>query len=664
MGRYEKVDGIPTIEMPMVGDATLVRGAAGCGKTQWLLDRIATLLAQGVEADQLLVLCATPDAALAFSRRLGIAGVTVCGAQEFALQLLAHPDACRLFGQEPRVLLPYEEDILFEDLKVSGLELDRLSGMLGFFKRSMTEIADDHPDFLMDDDERKIMELIRRALSLRGAYLEQQLSANASRYLNTVGKDVRYAHVFVDDAQLLSRASQVMAGLLAEESLCVTCDATATDRVLESYPYAKGVDEFLAANPQAATIDLTAFCGARAVGRAMNAVRGEAGLPDCEFSHSENVGDSPSPQAEDPVLVDVVQTPESEIMHAADVIVDALAKDMLPEDVFVVAPHPHWERMICDALSERGIQNARSCDMKELATSESDRGDAGYLRVLTALLLAGDACDDTAWRSWCAFDDPLAASGEIDVIAGFAQDQGLRLHEALAELANGSARLIVPSSKSGLNHVMDAYRRGVRLLERAQDLSRDDLLRMLTDEICSEESPLPDQLLALCSGTSSRDGAASLRKQILERVASPSWLIDAKTKNIAEPTDAFSAYAVSHDASAGAVRIGPAQRLCGQTPRFIVFTGFVNGLFPKHGFFDLTVTPPGDIDKAHAANARRLCTAIGKASDRVAFTAFTKIPCEQAERYSIKIDRIALEKRVRMARVSPSIFTDVIQKKR
>ena len=47
----------------------------------------------------------------------------------------------------------------------------------------MTEISDDHPDFLMDDDEVAVMGRLRDGLRLRGAYLEEQLSANAARYL-------------------------------------------------------------------------------------------------------------------------------------------------------------------------------------------------------------------------------------------------------------------------------------------------------------------------------------------------------------------------------------------------------------------------------------------------------------------------------------------------
>ena len=104
------------------------------------------------------------------------------------------------------------------------------------------------------------------------------------------------------------------------------------------------------------------------------------------------------------------------------------------------------------------------------------------------------------------------------------------------------------------------------------------------------------------------------------------------------------------------MRIGGMERLGGLTPRLVVFSGFVNGLYPEHGFFDETVTPPGDVEKVKAARAQTLSCAIAKARDAAVFTAFREIPCAQAERLGLKIDRIGLKRHVRMARVSPSIF--------
>ena len=54
--------------------------------------------------------------------------------------------------------------------------------------------------------------------------------------------------MLVDDYQLLSLASQVLAGLLAREGLVVTGDMQATSEVFEEYPYAAGLIEFAQAD--------------------------------------------------------------------------------------------------------------------------------------------------------------------------------------------------------------------------------------------------------------------------------------------------------------------------------------------------------------------------------------------------------------------------------
>lgn len=632
MAKREKVDGIPTIAMPHIDKLTVVRGAVGCGKTQRFIEAVRCLLAQGTPSSSILVLCATPDAAHAFSNRLGAENVRIASTRELALELLSQPAAIALFGHGPRILMPFEEDVLFEDLKMSGIEIDRLAGMFSFFKRSMTEISDDHPDFLMDDDEQAVMSTLRDNLQLRGAFLEQQISANAARYLALTEDAAHYAHVFVDDWQYLSRASQVMAELLAHNSLYVAVDTTApTEPMLESYPYARGAEELLRANPQAHIVDLDKFQGPRAIGLALNAVRLEAGLEPCLIKES-----SDAPQEAGSVAIKVLSNADCEIETTADLVAGAIKNSTSPEAIYIASPNDTWASRIAHALKQKGTGSYIACQWTGLAESNIDTSnDARYLKILTAILLAGSPDDDTAWRSWCAFDEPLAASGEIALIAQAAIKNGLRLHEILA------------SNKPGVmsERMVHAYRMGISLLGRTNGMTRDHLLRTLTNELYGPSEPIPPMVLRLCSGANPDDTAEALRERILNKMScNLGW----------ESDDADgSEQGVS-------VRIGKMNRMCGLSAQLIIFTGFVNGFFPQHGFFNQTITPPGDIDNARAAYARKLCCALGKATKTAIFTSFTKIPCAQAEQLGVKIDRIGLENRIRMARVSPSIFCDCL----
>jgi len=641
MAGYKKVDGIPTIAMPRVPQAAVVRGSVATGKTQALANKVRALLAGGAEPASILVLCATRDAARAFEARLAAPGVRVTTAFDLALELLGTPKARAMFGHGPRVLLPYEEDVLFEDLKVSGLAVDRLEGMLSFFKRSMTEISDDHPDFLMDDDEAVLMETLRRNLELRGAYLECQVPANAARFLSSdAGQDVRWEHVLVDDYQLLSRASQVAAGLLATRTMCVAANPHDSDRVAEPHPYARGLDEFVAANPHAEVEELGAFCGAGAVRGAVNALQAEAGLDALAALEGAPAGS---------VSIDVLRGPNEEVEHAAGLIADALARGLAPGDIYVVGPNGEWGSRLADALDARGVRSLRERDLTQLALSSADASpDARYLRCLTALLLLGDPTDDCAWRDWCAFGDPLGASGAFGAIAELCASRGMRLHEALAWLVGEGSADARTLGASDAQRVLDAYAYGAGLVARLSGLGRDALLRALADEVCGRGEPVPEQLARLCVGAPAEADAAGLREHVLLQARSHGW-------------EAGCAAQVEAACDDGAVRIGSMKRLRGLAPRMVVFIGFINGFYPPRSFFDETLTPPGKVAAARMQYARRLAVAAGKARDSLVFTAFTSMPCADAERLCAKIDRIGLEKRVRMARVSPSVFCEAIE---
>ena len=138
--------------------ATRIVGGVGTGKTQELINRAVKALKQGAKATDVLVLCATPQAALAFKARLDAAAeaagvsaadVAVTTPRALALDVMGDAEAIRWSGREPRLLTDYEKLFLLEDMKVSGLRPKRLREMLKFFYRSWTELADDDENWLL-----------------------------------------------------------------------------------------------------------------------------------------------------------------------------------------------------------------------------------------------------------------------------------------------------------------------------------------------------------------------------------------------------------------------------------------------------------------------------------------------------------------------------------
>ena len=238
------------IELAPTPRAILVEGATGCGKTTRLIEHIAALLEAGAAPRDVLVLAATPDAARALERRLGetcgtaAQGVTVTCPRFVATDLLSCEAGRAFSGRTGRIATPLEMGFIMEDMKVSGLKNRRLKEMLKFFYRSWTELvedADGNGDWLIPGEEADVHALLKAVLDATGAVLEPEAAAMAVRFLLADEATLAAAsrrHVIVDDYQMLSRASQHLANLLARDTVAVGADAAACAEVFDSYPYA------------------------------------------------------------------------------------------------------------------------------------------------------------------------------------------------------------------------------------------------------------------------------------------------------------------------------------------------------------------------------------------------------------------------------------------
>ena len=245
---------------------TMVReciiGKVASGKTEALVHRVVEYLSDQSNDKSVLVLAASPDAAETLKRRLAAAlgipantlgerGVRVSIPRAIALEVLGNPKAQAACGRKPRLLLPFEESILLEDVKASGLRPKRLREMLKFFYRSWTELADDDPSWLVSEEEVQVHSLLKECLAFTGGILPNELANLAVKWLRcdeASRETSSYDLVLVDDYQLLSRASQVFAGLLAREGLIVTGDMQATSEVFEEYPSLNGLIELAEAD--------------------------------------------------------------------------------------------------------------------------------------------------------------------------------------------------------------------------------------------------------------------------------------------------------------------------------------------------------------------------------------------------------------------------------
>ena len=687
---------------------TMVRecilGKVASGKTEALVHRVVEYLSGQLSGKSVLVLAASPDAAETLKRHLAAAldipantlgeqGVRVSTPRAIALEVLGNPKAQAACGRKPRLLLPFEENILLEDVKASGLRPKRLREMLKFFYRSWTELADDEPSWLVSEEEVQVHSLLKECLAFTGGILPNELSNLAVKWLRTdetARKAASYDLVLVDDYQLLSLASQVLAGLLAREGLVVTGDMQATSEVFEEYPYAAGLIEFAQADG-VQTVQLDACwnstavqaCCENLIGTAQTheqesrdlAGTGENGEREARAfagANNESAQTSVTSQAGYSAAAVVeasahaayaetapVENParnaralsfptaEAEIAHVAQHIADAIKKGAQPSDFYLAVPNGVWAKSLNRSLEARGISTAQRPSARMLSGDSRDLRRCKTSRLVTLLALAADPHDMLAWRSWCGFGDWLTNNPGFAALRRYAAQQGLAPYDALATVAadnpcREALGELDAAEQASLERISQAFKTGQAALMQLEGLVGRQLIdaawelldcEQHVQETTAGQGGVPADLLRLLDVENPKlaHDAASLVDRLLMALNEPRFPL---AQNV--------------------VRIGDLAASHGSSYRTVVLSGFVNGFIPKHAYFDPVKTPLDRMGLLYGTDARRVYQAAGCAREELLVTAFTQMDALQAERLDLKVDRVFMREGKRLARISPS----------
>lgn len=673
---------------------TMVRecilGKVASGKTEALVHRVVKYLSGQSNSKGVLVLAASPDAAETLKRHLAAAldipantlgeqGVRVSTPRAIALEVLGNPKAQAACGRKPRLLLPFEENILLEDVKASGLRPKRLREMLKFFYRSWTELADDEPSWLVSEEEVQVHRLLKECLAFTGGILPNELSNLAVKWLRadaTAREAASYDLVLVDDYQLLSRASQVLAGLLAREGLVVTGDMQATSEVFEEYPYAAGLIEFAQADG-VQTVQLDACWNSTAVQACCENLIGAAQTHEQEsrdlagangdgereampseaawnaataagtgaFATCADTAPAKNPAGRADAYT--FPTVEAEIAHVAQHIADAIEKGTQPSDFYLAAPNGVWAKSLSRSLEARGISTAQRSSARMLSGDPRDLGRCKTLRLVTLLALAADPHDMLAWRSWCGFGDWLTDNPGFAALRRYAAQQGLAPYDALAAVAadnpcREALGELDAAEQASLKRISQAFKTGQAALMQLEGLVGRQLIdaawelldcEQHAQETTAGQEGVPADLLRLFDVENPKlvHDAASLVNRLLMALNEPHFPL-----------------------AQDAVRIGDLAASHGSSYRTVVLSGFVNGFIPKHAYFDPVKTPLDRMGLLYGTDARRVYQAAGCAREELLVTAFTQMDALQAERLDLKVDRVFMREGRRLARISPS----------
>ena len=607
----------------------LVRGWSNAGKTTLALDRVAALVAGGAAPAEVLLVCAAPTAVADARRALGargarLAGVRVATARDVELELLDTAQARSHTGRRARVLTDFEETFLLEDMRVTGLPARRLKGMLGFFRRSWTELADDDmASFIIDAREQMVLDAVKGHLGAYDAMLSCEVSNLCVNYLRSCPRaaaELGVRHIVVDDYQSLNRASQIALELMAPETLVAFADPAHAAQGSDPFPYLAGVEEFMTRIPGAPVVDLPTPAPSNA--RAAAPLLAEGGfLGALSLGLLESGGKTEVVQHYDVVPASeplagvsrvTYRTPDEEFSEVADQVVGLLADGVRPSDVLVLAPNRSWAANVGRALGRAGVP-CRELDERQVAGGsfrELERCEGG--RMLVALALLADRDDPLAWRCWCGCGDYMARSAAFASIEGLALERGVRLGDAIALLAEGEA-----SAVPGQDGVVEAWRQGLAMVDVLSGLRGARLLEALARGLGVEGLPAP--FCSLAREVPQADAAellAAARCAVLDR----------------EP-----------EGEMGGVLIASYSRTCGLKARHVIACGLMNGWVPPHAYFDLAEAGFAERQRMDAQARRTLYELAGCATETLTLTGFAACDLELAERLHLKGYRVSME---------------------
>ena len=704
------------------GKACLVKGGAAGAVMGELVQRVKAVLAGGADPKDVLVLCADPTSAARMQVELGVARaegadetlaergisqvegaddqvasagevgdalevqvgpdvnqaagageVQVLTCRELACAVLADPDSAAATGMlfssgRARLLSAYETDFLMEDVKTLGARPKRLREMLKFFYRGWTELADEDPEWLFTVEEIDTFEFLTCELQYLGAMMEPQVSNLATKALRMEGQvRERFArkHVFVYGYQSLSRASQLLCQLVADEELVAGAGPDMGVDVFESYAYPAGVEDFVRLNPAAEVVEVGA--------------QGVVG---------DKVRDAHS-----------WKTPADEVEGTADAIAAAVEAGANAEDIAVVTFHPWWTQQMARALQARGLQANAWLGAPKLHGDIRELDRCLGLRTVTLLRLLADWHDGMAWRSWFGFGDYLARSNQFAEmrrrVCGLHIGEGCTV--AASKRAEVSAREVASACDEGATcgDVRGACgagttcgdARGGATVERsahgagatcgdARDACGEGAARLsvhgnVHGDLAVYGIDLDSDLKPLFAEVRDLRGP-KLLAYLVETLAGPDVPLPASVRPLlALGPDADAAQMVAEldrlqffsgvPARAG-VTVASFAALADIDFDQVFVVGFTNGLFPRADYFDLTKVTVDKQAKMGERDAHAACAMAGLGTRGLHVGSFERCERMLADRMGVKQVRIyaADDFGREMVEAAPSIYTNVL----
>lgn len=419
----------------------ILEGAQSSGKTGRLLEHARALLDDGCDVADLMVVCASKDAAAAFKRRLGfrvsagpesVERLRVVSARALSYEVLVDKDAQAMYGHGPRTLLDVERSILIADLRQAGMGKEDLAAACKELYRAWDTGELPAPQ---GEPARRYAD----ALASFGAYDVRELGAralNAVRSQPEIAQRLGAAHVLVDDANLIGLAQLRLIEALAGQELLLAGDCSVANPFFD----AAATGTSLARFAQACAVEPVRLAQAP-----------------LDFPENTFVVKSPEPLTEaitcsktvkyilGNVAVDLSQ--DLELAQAASAAEEAgtqVAKDgcepipfddlVYPNEVCAVIPQGSMLKDVCQKLKAAGIATVTCTEGQPVGGDPRRVASVATLQSFTLLGLAANERDLMCWRTWVGLGRADISAKAWAGLVAYAAERGTHVLDTLASL--------------------------------------------------------------------------------------------------------------------------------------------------------------------------------------------------------------------------------------
>lgn len=497
-----------------------VMAGPGTGKSFVLKRRVARLLEQGADADRILAVTFTRNAARALVDDLRALDVPGCEdiragtLHSFCFSLLRHEAVLAFLGRSARPLvtfstyavLRFEAAPMLEDIGRAGAfgGVRECTTRIRAFEAAWARLQSEHPGWPQDAVDNQFHGALIAWLTFHQAMLVGELVPEALRYLKTnpaAPFRSAYDHVIVDEYQDLNRAEQDLIDLLADAAQVVVVGDV--DQSVYSFRHAnpEGIVEYAARHADTHDEELIECrrCPTRVVTIADHLIRrNHLGTLDARLSP---FGENPDGE------VHVVQwnTIAEEADGVAAFVSHLVAnRGHNPGDILVLSPRRVIGYAIRDALRDADVPVHSFYHEEALEPEQAQE-------AMSLLTLLCDRDDRVALRWWLGNGSNSWRARQYEQLRAYCEEHDCSPRHCLQELRQGE--LTIPWT----NQLVERYAELCDRVDGLADLDCNRLVEELLPDDATWAIPLRQAAtLAIGDESQPRDLLDALRISITQ----------------------------------------------------------------------------------------------------------------------------------------------------